>query len=137
MAESSIGSWLAQRLSGAQRDAARIASELVSRGSLSAEEAAAFERAVQDAVVQGRDLLATALREPRRIVAALRGSVARVDRVTGAEEGLAGGRDGELAEDDPPTATERALLARLERIEARLDLLERALHARDRKASDL
>lgn len=137
MAEGSIGGWLAQRLSGARRDAARIASELVSRGSLSAEEAAALERAVQDAVVQGRDLLAAALREPRRIVAALRGSGARVSRAAGAGEGPAVGRDGELAEDDPGTATERALLARLDRIEARLNLLERALHARGREALDL
>ena len=69
--EATVG-WLAQRLESARADAQRIAHELTSRGHLDAEQAAVLEAAVASAVSRGRELLTDALREPRRILAALR-----------------------------------------------------------------
>ena len=64
--------WWAQRLEGARADAERITAELVARGHLPAEDAAALEAAVASAMRAGRELLTEALREPARLVAALR-----------------------------------------------------------------
>lgn len=121
--------WLAQRLSGARRDAARIADELVSRGHLSAEQAAALQDAVGAAVDQGRELLAAALREPRRVAAVLRESAGRARRAgsPGGEERIAPPDGDEGGDPIAAASLPSDLLTRLARLEARLDLVERAL----------
>jgi hypothetical protein len=101
--------WWAQRLKGARADAGRIAAELVARGHLSAEQAAALEGAVASAITSGRDLLAEALREPARLVETLRQSAAARDAATEGPSDSAG------------------LVVRLEEIDARVARLERAL----------
>jgi hypothetical protein len=101
--------WWAQRLKGARADAGRIAAELVGRGHLSAEQAAALEGAVASAITSGRDLLAEALREPARLVEALRRSAAA--RAAAAEG----------------TSDSARLAERLEQLDVRVARLERAL----------
>jgi hypothetical protein len=76
MDEDAPFAWLARRLASARADAARIARELVARGHLAPEQAADLEGAVEAAIRRGRELLAEALREPRRVAESLRGEVA-------------------------------------------------------------
>lgn len=101
--------WWAQRLKGARADAARIAAELVAHGHLSAEQAAALERAVGSAIASGRDLLAEALREPTRLLESLRRSATS-----------RGGSD--EAVDDGASLGEK-----LDRLDARVARIESAL----------
>jgi hypothetical protein len=100
--------WWAQRLKGARADAARIAAELVAHGHLSAEQAASLEHAVGAAISIGRELLTDALREPVRLVEALRRKAASA--ASGA------------AEAETPSTAER-----LDRLDARVARLESVL----------
>jgi DNA-binding MarR family transcriptional regulator len=116
MTEGERAAWLADRLASARSDAERIARELVERGLVTREEAAALAEAVDVAVERGRELVAQALVEPRRLLASLR-------------------------TEPPASATgddrARELRGRLDAVEDRLALLEdRALHGRVRHGGE-
>ncbi|HEY8515830.1 MAG TPA: hypothetical protein VIS07_09995 [Candidatus Binatia bacterium] len=64
-------SFVARRLAGAREDAQRIARELERAGHLAPDLAARLTGAVDAAIERARDLVADALREPRRLLALL------------------------------------------------------------------
>ena len=90
--------WLADRLGNARVDAERIAHELADKGHLTPDQTAIIVAAVDAAIVRGRELLADALREPRRLLQSLRATTApdtahaRIDaleaRIASLEEAL-------------------------------------------------
>lgn len=69
MPSNDLGSLIASRLQSARDDAERIARELAQNGHLSPELATRLTDAVDGAASRARDIVAAALREPRRLFA--------------------------------------------------------------------
>lgn len=72
MADREGPGWIAERLSNARADAARIARELADRGHLSPAQVGAITGAVDAAIERGRELITEALRETGRVLDGLR-----------------------------------------------------------------
>jgi len=101
--------WIADRLSSARADAARIARELADKGHLTAAQVGAIAAAVDTAIARGHELIEDALREPRRALDGLRTRTA------------SGHTDSTGVATGTPTAT------RIHALETRIAALEDAL----------
>ena len=128
MTERDASGWLADRLSGARADAARIVRELTDKGHLTPEQATTIAAAVDSAITRGRELVADALREPRRVLDGLRGtttSEAEASRATAPSES----RDSTsvTTSADVPASIPAHVQAHLDALEARIVELEAAL----------
>lgn len=107
MSDRERSGWIADRLSGARADAERIARELAAKGHLSDAQVEAIAGAVEGAIQRGRELITDALREPQRVLEALRRSSA-----PGAATAADDGDDARLASLEERVATLERLLAR-------------------------
>lgn len=118
MAGAERSRWIADRLAGARADVERIAGELVRGGRLTAIEAAAIGDAVERAIDEGRTLLDEALREPRRILASLRGAAVDAPAAHRPDQAHDARQHGAAADE---------VAARIARLEARVAALEALL----------